>query len=53
MEKGEMYFRIIEEVYVREDNSAKYSLSHGSPQTKQSFLFKRFWGPKICQRFTF
>lgn len=40
MEKGEMYFRIIEEVYVREDNSAKYSLSHASLKQNKAYYSK-------------
>lgn len=55
MEKGEMYFRIIEDGYVREDNGTnrQKKRSHVSLETKQSLLFKSFQGPKICQCITF
>lgn len=42
-----MYFRIIEEGYVGEDNRGNLPKNVGLPETIQSLLFKNFWGSQI------
>lgn len=41
MEKGEMYFRIIEEGYVREDNSAKIFTESCLPWNKTKLIIQK------------